>query len=484
MKQKLFIVAALCLLATGMVQAQYNATNNLFYNSFRMPQSNQLNPAFFPTRNSFYLQLPSAGFKFGSPLALQDVVHVQGDTATVIDINNMLDALTDNNRLITDIDANIFGFGFKANNLFITLNTQLKANVTFGLPVSIINTLRNGNVDENGNAINEVSLVGGDLLSTQAYLELSLGGGYHFAPIGLTVGAHAKLLYGIANVNLDNTNTVIRTTDNFESIDIDAYYQIQAATAVPLDSGSTINVSELLDVFHANTGLSFDLGARYDMGPFTFSFSILDLSAGIHWTRNVRTYEPTESPSHLSFSGVEIANVFNGGSVNTDSIMALFNEFIDGLKPKNSTEEEGFWYGVPTRINLGAAYNFAKIMRVGLLFHGQFDRGLLSKTNTSAFGQKLDIPNTFRFNTTVSYGINLFNWMELMFANSIVYDGAKMNFLSPGVGLVFTPATALQVYVMADYVSSIRVVEAKAFNVRLGLNLLFGSGGSSWVTLN
>ena len=123
-------------------------------------------------------------------------------------------------------------------------------------------------------------------------------------------------------------------------------------------------------------------------------------------------------------------------------------------------------------------------MRVGLLFHGQFDRGLLSKTNTSAFGQKLDIPNTFRFNTTVSYGINLFNWMELMFANSIVYDGAKMNFLSPGVGLVFTPATALQVYVMADYVSSMRVVEAKAFNVRLGLNLLFGSGGSSWVTLN
>ena len=88
-------------------------------------------------------------------LGNDSLVAASGSIVPNSPVRNLFDniRLTDNNRLITDIDANIFGFGFKANNLFITLNTQLKANVTFGLPVSIINTLRNGNVDENGNAI-------------------------------------------------------------------------------------------------------------------------------------------------------------------------------------------------------------------------------------------------------------------------------------------------------------------------------------------
>ena len=44
------------------------------------------------------------------------------------------------------------------------------------------------------------------------------------------------------------------------------------------------------------------------------------------------------------------------------------------------------------------------------------------------------------------------------------------------MNLVITPATAVQLYLTADYISSIYLVEAKAFNVRFGMNVLIGGG--------
>ena len=150
----------------------------------------------------------------------------------------------------------------------------------------------------------------------------------------------------------------------------------------------------------------------------------------------------------------------------------------------DTTTDADYWFSIPTKINLGASFSFAKILRAGLLFHGQFDRGLLSQRNKYELDLTGDIKNTFRFNTTLSFHANLFNWAEVIIGSSIVYDGKKINPLNPGIGLVFTPATAFQVYLMADYVSSIYLVEAKAFNVKFGLNLLFGMGGGSAIVEN
>ena len=73
-KTSVLLLLALAMLGMGTASAQFNATNNLFYHTFRTPQSNQLNPAFFPTRNSFYLQLPTVGMQFGSPLAINPLM--------------------------------------------------------------------------------------------------------------------------------------------------------------------------------------------------------------------------------------------------------------------------------------------------------------------------------------------------------------------------------------------------------------------------
>ena len=51
--------------------------------------------------------------------------------------------------------------------------------------------------------------------------------------------------------------------------------------------------------------------------------------------------------------------------------------------------------------------------------------------------------------------------------------------LNPGVGIIFTPATLVQAYVMMDYASSMYLTQMKAFNFKLGFNMLIGSNRSS-----
>lgn len=477
--KKHLIFAAAVILAIGTASAQYNETNNLFYHSFRAPQSNMLNPAFFPNKTSFYMQLPSVDLRFGSPLAVKDILKNQGDTLTVIDINGMLNSLSEENRFRVGLDVGLLGFGFKVNHTFITFNTRLATSVNVGLPIKTINALLNGNVDENGNTINEVTFLDGDLLNAQMYAEMSLGVGHYFEPINLTVGAHAKLLYGLLNVQTDNTRAVLITDDNYDKVKVDMYYQLQFASAAGFDTSGSLQmptVNEILDVFHANTGLAFDIGAKYDLGPFSFSLAINDLSAGIHWRRNVMSYSPEGGHVVAEFDGVHAVDILNGGSLNTDSITQWWQQVVNDLTPKADSVGADYWYSVPTKIKLGATYNFAKMLRAGFLFHGQFDRGLLSKKNQYELDLSDNVKNTFRYNATLSLGVNLFNWAELTVGSSIVYDGSKIQPFNPGLSLVLTPATAIQLYVMADYISSIYLVEAKAFNVKFGLNILVGGG--------
>lgn len=476
MKKQLFIAAAFMALFCGSAMAQYSETNNLLYHSFRTPQAGDLNASFFPTRNTFYLRLPGVGLQFGSPVSISDIVRNQGDTLTVIDLNQTFDALRINNRIHFDADINLLGFGFKVHNTFFTFNTRLVAMVNLGIPVSVIDALSQGNVDANGNAIGEVEILNGDLFNTTMYGEIAIGGGHYFEPINLTVGARAKYLWGILNLQTDNTRAVLTTADNYEQINVDLYYQFQESALVNFDTNGkvTSSMSDVMNIFGGNGGLSFDLGARYDLGPFTFSLGINDLSAGIHWHKNVNTVTPKNGHVTLTFSGEDASTMMQGGKLNTDSLVAYYKDLFKGLQPATGSTGD-YWYSIPTKINLGASFSFAKMLRAGLLLHGQFDRGLLSKKNKLDLGP--DVINTFRFNTTLSFGANLFNWFEVTAGNSFVYDGNKFNFFNPGVGLVFTPGTVVQFYLVGDYVSSIYLVEAKSFNVKFGLNLLFGKGG-------
>ena len=489
MKHKTPVVIAALLIGACSASAQFNETNNLFYHAFRTPQSNQLNPALFPNKNTFYMTLPSLGMRFGAPLSISDFVYADDATGyTIISVNRILDSLTSDNRFRLGIDMDIVGFGLRIGNTFVTLGARWVNDFSLGIPIDIVNALRNGNVDDNGQAINEVRLLNGDLMNFTSYLETSLGVGHRLSMLGLTVGARAKLLSGVVNMQTDNSRIVLNTADDLDSVSIDAYYQLQGALCVSVDSlksfdFSHISIGDILGAFGSNTGVAFDIGAKYDLGPFCISASINDLTAGIHWKNNTYSVAPVDGHATFSFDGENVRTILDQGEMNTDSLTAQLQDFLTSLTPDTTTGAD-YWYSIPTKMNVAASFSFAKIMRAGLLLHGQWDRGLLSRSNKYEFDLTGDLKNTFRFNTTLSFGLNLFNWAELILGSSIVYDGSKINPFNPGVGVVLTPATAMQMYVMADYVSSIYLVDAKAFNVKFGLNLLIGKGGATAIREN
>ena len=477
MRKHVSIIVLTVLMAAPAAHAQFDETNNLFYHTLRTPQSTLLNPALFPTNNTFYIMLPGVDFQFGSPLAMNDIIYYDKPSdRTVIDLNRILSSLKEENDFRLGADVNILGFGFKVNNTFINFNTRLVNHIGLGLPVSTVSALVEGNIGEDNNPRPVVELVDGDILNATSYLEAGIGVAHRFAPLNLTVGLRAKYLYGVANVQTDNTKIVLNTDPALDSVSASIYYQIQSATFAPYDTNQKkfiFNVGDLLNVGQANSGFAFDIGARYDLGPFTFSFAINDLSAGIHWKNNVTTWTPSNGQGVITFNGLDVNSMLDNGTFSTDSLTAYLNEQLGGMTPHRVADGD-YWFAIPTKINLGASFSFAKIFRAGLLFHGQLDRGLFCKSNSLGFAQ--DIPNTFRWNTTLSLGANLFNWAEVVAGNSVVYDGSSLDVLNPGIGLVLTPATIFQVYVMADYLSSFYLTDSKALNVKFGINLLFGKG--------
>lgn len=493
MKKIIFTMVALFVFAIGNVSAQYSETNNLFYFSQRSPESNQLNPAFFPTSSSFFLKLPTVETRFGLPLSFGDMVtYDPASDMNVFSFNHMLDVLNENSQIRFGADVNILGFGFRIRNFFFDFNTQLHFGLNLGLPVDVLNFLANGNVDAEGNRIPEVTLLDGDLFNTQAYIESSVGAGYRLPVIPLTIGAHVKLLSGIFNMQMDNTKITFNTSDEFDTVSAHMYYEILASSIAPVDTTGGITalpqnminnlvqhpmdaVKSLFDMA-GNTGIAFDLGAKYDLGPFTFSASINDLTAGIHWQCNNVGFVPEGGMVPIDISALDLNEFIDNGSINMDTLGNYIKEQLDKMKPQMSSDASDYWYSIPTKLNVAATANFG-ILKAGILLHGQWDRGLMSKKNAMQVDLGGNVKNTFRFNTTISAGLNLFNWAELILASSIVSDGTKISPLNPGVGFIFTPGTFFQTYVMLDYASSIYLAEMKAFNFKAGLNIIIGGGG-------
>ena len=493
MKKSLILMASLFVLATGGASAQYSETNNLFYFSQRSPESNMLNPAFFPSSNTFFLKLPTVGVQFGLPLAFSDMVYYDPESdMNVISYDYMLENLQNNSQFRLGADVNLLGFGFRVHNLFFDFNTQLHFNLNLGLPVDILSFLAKGNVDANNQPIPEVMLLDGDFFNTQAYLETSVGAGYTLPFIPLTVGAHVKMLSGLFNMQMDNTRVTFNTSEGFDTVSAHVYYEIMASSIAPVDTtggvtaipGNMINsmvqhpmdiVKSLFDL-NGNTGLAFDIGAKYQLGPFTFSASINDLTAGIHWQRNIVGFVPEGGMVPIDMNGLDLNEFIDNGSINVDTLGKYFKEQLKKMNPKLVTDANDYWFSIPTKMNLATTVNLG-ILKAGVLFHGQWDRGLMSRKNVTQLDWDDNVKNTFRFNTTISAGLNLFNWAELILASSVVSDGNKISPLNPGLGFIFTPGTFFQTYFMLDYASSIYLADMKAFNIKAGFNILIGGGG-------
>ena len=468
-KISLLIVAAILLIgAKQSLFAQHElSSNELFYHSVRVVQSNDVNPAFFPRNTTGYLALPQFNTSFCLPLSYSEIGFQYDDVTdkTFINVNELVEKLGDgNNKFNFNSSINLIGFGIDFGQYYITFSTKLALNTTVTVPTDVFNVISNMKGSSWIGRDNAAKIASDDLLLFNSYTRVSIGGGYHFATLPLTIGAHVNILDGLVNINTDKTDIRIYATDQYYSSVIgDVNYHVRHAGCLDIDTNYKVSITDI----PSNLGLTFDLGATFEMGNFEFSASLIDIGPGIHWKQNVVNSIPRGH--RIEFSGYDISSVIQGGTFNNNFAAEFRDSVLNVINAKNETTGD-FWYSIPTRINLGASYAFNKEMfKVGFLFHGEWEKGLMCP----GFG--MNIPqNTFRFNTTFSFTANIFDWLEAMVGNSFVFDGGRTDLINPGVGIVLTPLKAIQIYAVADYISSFYLVDSKSFNCNLGINILFG----------
>lgn len=447
-------------LTVGSLQAQ---TSTLLYGSKRNPLTNQTNPAFYPSNNSFYMTLPGLNVDIKSPLSYGSVVTFNDSLQrTEINLNSILDTLKDDGRLRMGLNIHAVGMGFRVKNTFVTFSSGVKSNVGLGVPSGLAEFVNEGNTGHVGDDYME--LLDGELLSAMLYGEYALGAGHKFSGLlggDLSVGARAKLLLGYYNITTDGSSLRLYTAEDYSSITAQADLCITMASAVDFDAGFAMG-----NLLPNNRGVGFDFGLRYEWNRFDFSASVLDFGPGITWNDNVKQ---VVSPStSFTFEGVDLNGFFTG-----DDSSSVFQAIVDSLRTIIDTsmrEGQPYKTAIPTKLNLGAMVNIVPCLDAGVLFHGQWNRGLVKvddvfKTKTTGFSS----------NTTVLVRLNVHDWLEVSACASVITNNGKTDWFNPGFGMTLTPGRAFQMYCMMDYTSSMYVIDCKNFNLILGVNLMIGN---------
>lgn len=458
---RLLLVVVVALGPSAMAQ-----TSNVLYSSSRIPQTNAMNPAFFPSNNRVYIALPCANINLTSPLSYSDVVSYQpGDTVTTINMNKLLDSLSHNGNVRMDANIYAVGLGLNLGKTFFTVSSQAKVNFNLGLPSGVLEFLNEGNYAHRGVG-NEMTLVDGNLLNVRAYSEYAVGFGHKFGR--LTVGGRLKILDGYLDLSTTNTNLKLYTAEDLSSMRADLYYQLRVAGALQIDkTDDKFNIG-LTSYVPNNWGYNFDLGVRYETGFLDFSASVLDIGPGIHWQENIYNLTPENGSSSFEFSGINMNSTIHNGQFDTATFANLKDSLLHAIQPELADGGSDYWTTIPTKLNASAMLHLSNALRVGAMFHGEFDHNIQSVSDATGSLQS----TTFRQSTTILGNLNLRDWVEIMASISVVDDGNKVNWFNPGAGVNISLFRTFQVYAAVDYMSSMYLVDLKSLSFYMGLNLM------------
>jgi hypothetical protein len=463
---KILFAGVLFLFFTQFAGAQ--KMNNTLYLMQNVPQSNQLNPAIqpeckvfvgFPALSSIYLNYSNSSFAYKD--VITDGTGIQADSL-VIDVNSFHDALQTTNFVSQQLEVTLFALGIRAKDYYFTLDVIEKEDSRFNFDKEMISFLKDGNYDYRGKTSNW----GGLGLDASYYHEIALGVSKKIND-KWTVGVKGKMLFGIANMHMAESEMSVFTSTSGDQIVLNSKNRLQVS--MPINQIQTdsegyvdgINLDEDnydVDFFTntSNKGFAVDLGMTYQMDEETRIYaSILDIGA-IKWKTD--GYEFTQDGS-FTWEGADWSQSGNSNDPDYEEIEDVFEDLSDSIVDEFQVNDAVGSYSValPTKIYFGGTYDLNKKVNVGALsrteiFNGQVQSSLTFSANARFFRN---------VSTTVSYSVINNSYNNL------------------GVGLA-TKLGPLQFYAVSDNVmAAIQPNNAQLANIRFGFNLLFGCKNKS-----
>lgn len=448
------LLLALLLCGTH-THSQTLSDNGIFYHTFSSPWSTTLNPAMFPNTAKWYLSMPRINVDLSLPFSYKDMnlYYDPERDATIFNVTDLLKTLNERKcRFSLNTDADVLGLGFSlGSRLHFTLNAGVKGTGIITLPVEVTRLLTEGNLSGD----RHLELGTTSIAHIMAYGYASVGMAYQLPDLPLTLGGRLNVLDGIAIASIDNLTIDLNTAQDTSNIQVVLDYMAHSAGMAYAYTDTNGKLAFGYDLaFPKNYGFTFDLGAKFSFSNLEVSASLLDLGPGITWTENTTTFTPKEGQVTIDYDGFEVESFKDSG---------YFKHFADSLLDKLNykSDDESFTYAPPTKLYIGASYSLLNTLRIGYLFHGEWEGGWF---NHNASG-------LFRCNNTLSAHFSLFDWIELGAANSFSFDGENFSFFNPGLFVSLNLGQTFQIYAAVDYISSFYVTEMRAAHAYLGVNI-------------
>lgn len=462
MKRILLIVCAI-ISFVGVVKAQDG--NNTSYFLSNLPQRYRLNPAYQPEYKVF-IGLPGlSGISLNylnSSFTVEDMLYKRDDSV-YMDINKFYKSLHKRNYMYFNNENSILSIGVKAKKWYGTLDITQRNDFLFRYNKDLFTFLKYGNIDHPSMDFGKLGV------NMNSYLEVALGLSKQIND-KLTVGGRFKVLMGIANVHMTDSDLDIVTEadgtmklHSRQNIRISAPVQIRnERTGQPFPLNEPIEWDDfdfdtddlgVSDFLHAkNPGFAIDLGGEYKWDERLKLFASLTDLGFIRWGNKENNYNFYQDADFL-WEGADISNSLNKNNEGHISVDSAFQKITDDLKDNFRLKSKGGSYTtmLSPKLYLGATYQLNRTFDVGGLFRASLVNGMFIPSLTASANGRL-IRN---ISASVSYSITRGSYVNL------------------GAGLT-AKLGPFQLYVETDNLLACNYTNTQSASGRFGINLLFG----------
>jgi hypothetical protein len=375
-----------------------------------------------PVLGSLQLNYFNSAFKYNQ--------LVQNNT---IDPNSVIPKLKKYNQLYSGGSIDLFALRIQKKSFTIQVSLRDVWTQRFVYTKDLANLIWNGNAAFAGSSANLNNV----RFAANYYRELGIGVTKKVND-KFSVGIRGKLLMGIANVTTQQSKSSLYTDPN--GLVLNGHSDVTVLTAGVINSNQ-VKTSDLLGL--NNLGTALDIGARYNFSDKISVAGNLNNIGFIHWKKDVQNYRVNGDYNYTGIAMKDSADIVHANWKNIgDSLGGIF-------KPKKDTKEYNSW--LTPSLYLNGTYLVKKDLSVYAAVAMDFYhslRGAFTVGATQTIGKTLQ--------ATVNYTITPNSYFNIGAGIAVRGGPIQMYLASDNIIAVFDPYAV------------------KYFNVRLGMNLIFG----------
>ena len=445
---KFFNVLLLVVTTSGVTSSVFAQELRTSYFMDNAPVARVMNPATMPQRGYFSIPVVgSVGFSLlSNDFSFKDLFYVNNQNELVsfvdksYDANLFLSKLSENNAFTTDLAIGILSTGWYTQKSLWTLDVGFKLNIGANIPKSMFEFLRYTVDGADWNDVQQNYRILDFKLNILSYGEVALG---LARPITrqLAVGAKAKFILGLADVNLHIDE--MSTAQNGDVWDMTTRGSLKGALK-GAELGSEMNDQgemyvERFDFGNpgfSGLGFGLDLGATYQLfDNLRFSAALNDIGF-IRWNKNAAIAAGVNGQ-------YQYAGVSTESEDGWDQLEDIFGNLEDVFHMQEQVGE-AYTTALRSTINIGGEYTFLNNL-LGV--------GVLSSTKTGN-------PKTYT-ELTLMGAVRPTSWFTTSLSYSFVNNSDTF-----GAAFNFHPSW-INVFIGSDYI---------VFNSKKGVPQLGNSG--------